>query len=46
MSPIDRCGEIVMMYAKLHTCDLDLPDATLTPGDDFYVCDFTQSVGT
>jgi N-carbamoylputrescine amidase len=39
VSLIDRHGEIVMTYAKVHTCDFDLPEATLTPGDDFYVCD-------
>ena len=37
VSVIDRCGEIVMTYAKVHTCDFD-QEAALTPGDDFYVC--------
>jgi predicted amidohydrolase len=31
MSLIDRHGEIVMTYAKVHTCDFDLPEAALTP---------------
>ncbi len=38
VSIIDRHGEIVMTYAKVHTCDFDLPEAACTPGDDFYVC--------
>jgi predicted amidohydrolase len=37
MSLIDRHGEIVITYAKVHTCDFD-EEAALTPGDDFYVC--------
>jgi predicted amidohydrolase len=37
VSLIDRHGEIVMTYAKVHTCDFDL-EAACTPGDDFYVC--------
>lgn len=37
VSLIDRHGEIVMTYAKVHTCDFD-KEAALTPGDDFYVC--------
>ena len=34
---IDRHGEILMTYAKVHTCDFDR-EAALTPGEDFYVC--------
>jgi predicted amidohydrolase len=37
VSLIDRHGEIVMAYAKVHTCDFDL-EAACTPGDDFHVC--------
>jgi predicted amidohydrolase len=37
VSLIDRHGEIVMTYAKVHTCDFD-KEVALTPGDDFYVC--------
>jgi len=33
---IDRNGEIVMTYAKVHTCDFD-KEAALTPGDDYHV---------
>ena len=36
MSLIDRHGEIVLTYAKVHTCDFDL-EAALTPGDRFPV---------
>jgi predicted amidohydrolase len=38
MSLIDRHGEIVLTYAKVHTCDFapDI-DGACTPGDDFYV---------
>lgn len=37
VSLIDRHGEIVMTYAKVHTCEFDW-EAACTPGDDFYVC--------
>ena len=37
VSLIDRHGEIVMTYAKVHTCDFD-KEVGCTPGDDFYVC--------
>ncbi len=36
VSLIDRHGEIVFTYAKVHTCDFSL-EAACTPGDDFYV---------
>jgi N-carbamoylputrescine amidase len=44
VSLIDRHGEIVLTYAKVHTCDFDLPEMLCTPGDDCYVCmlDTTQ----
>lgn len=45
MSLIDRHGEIAMTYAKVHTCDFDVPEAALTPGDDFYVCELDTSEG-
>jgi predicted amidohydrolase len=38
VSIIDRRGEIVLTYAKVHTCDFDFFEASLTPGDDFPVC--------
>src|SRR5918999_3059414 len=44
VSLIDRHGEIVMTYAKVHTCDFD-QEAALTPGDDFYVCTLDTKKG-
>ncbi len=41
---IDRRGEIVLTYAKVHTCDFD-KEAALTPGSDFYVCDLDTEQG-
>ena len=37
VSLIDRHGEIVLTYGKVHTCEFDL-EAALTPGDGFPVC--------
>ncbi|HTF36983.1 MAG TPA: carbon-nitrogen hydrolase family protein [Blastocatellia bacterium] len=37
VSLIDRHGEILLTYAKVHTCEFDL-EAALTPGDGFPVC--------
>ena len=37
VSLIDRRGEIVLTYAKVHTCEFDVETA-LTPGDGFPVC--------
>jgi N-carbamoylputrescine amidase len=45
VSLIDRRGEVVMTYAKIHTCDFDLPEAAITPGEDFYVCDLDTERG-
>ena len=39
VSLIDRHGEIVLTYAKVHTCDFSMMEAACTPGDDFYICD-------
>ena len=36
---IDSKGNILMTYAKVHTCDFTLMEVNTTPGDDFYVCD-------
>jgi len=44
VSLIDRHGEIVMTYAKVHTCDFDR-EATLTPGEDFHVCTLDTDEG-
>ena len=37
VSLIDRHGEILMTYAKVHTCEWGT-EGSCTPGDDFYVC--------
>ena len=37
VSLIDRHGDLVITYGKVHTCDFD-KESALTPGDDFYVC--------
>jgi len=44
VSLIDRHGEIIMTYAKVHTCDFDR-EAACTPGDDFYVCTLDTARG-
>jgi len=44
VSLIDRHGEIVMTYAKVHTCDFD-KEAACTSGDDFYVCTLDTDKG-
>jgi predicted amidohydrolase len=38
VSLIDRHGEIVLTYSKVHTCEFDLESA-LRPGEGFPVCD-------
>jgi N-carbamoylputrescine amidase len=45
VSLIDRHGEMVMTYAKVHTCDFDLIESACTPGDDFYVCTLDTAKG-
>lgn len=45
MSLIDRHGEIVLTYAKVHTCDFDLPEGALTPGDGLHVCALDSAGG-
>ncbi len=45
VSLIDRHGEIVLTYAKVHTCDFSMMEASCTPGDDFYVCDLDTAHG-
>lgn len=44
VSLIDRHGEIVLTYAKVHTCEFDL-ECALTPGDDFPVCSLDTKQG-
>ena len=36
LSLIDRHGDLLFTYAKVHSCDFDV-EAALTPGDDWYV---------
>lgn len=45
VSLIDRHGEIVLTYAKVHTCAFDLPEAACTPGDEFSVCTLDTAQG-
>lgn len=44
VSLIDRHGEIVLTYAKVHTCEFDI-EAALTPGDGFPVCALNTEQG-
>jgi len=44
VSVIDRRGEIVLTYAKVHTCEFDT-ERELTPGDDFPVCALETQAG-
>ena len=41
---IDRFGNCVMTYAKVHTCDFDI-ERNLTPGKDFFVSDLNTEYG-
>jgi predicted amidohydrolase len=45
VSLIDRQGEIVLTYAKVHTCAFDEPEVSCTPGEDFYVCRLDTRAG-
>lgn len=45
VSLIDRSGEIVLTYAKVHTCDFDVLESACTPGDDFHVCTLDTAQG-
>jgi N-carbamoylputrescine amidase len=44
VSIIDRLGNLVLTYAKVHTCDFSM-EALCTPGDDFYVWDLDTNNG-
>jgi N-carbamoylputrescine amidase len=44
MSLIDRHGQIVLTYAKVHTCDFSL-EAACTPGEDFHVTALDTALG-
>lgn len=45
MTLIDRRGEAVMTYAKVHTCDFGVMEASCTPGEDFHVCNLNTRAG-
>ena len=45
VSLIDRQGEMVLTYAKVHTCEFDVEKA-LTPGDQFPVCELETAQGS
>ena len=44
VSLIDRRGEILLTYAKVHTCEFGV-EAELTPGDSFPVCVLETEAG-
>jgi predicted amidohydrolase len=44
VSLIDHRGEIVLTYAKVHTCEFDI-ESQLTPGDKFPVCTLATEQG-
>ncbi len=44
VSLIDRHGEVVLTYAKIHTCEFDL-ECALTPGENFPVCTLDTEQG-
>lgn len=45
LSVIDRHGNVVLTYAKVHTCDWNTDEASLTSGDDFYVSTLNTAAG-
>jgi predicted amidohydrolase len=44
-SLIDRDGNLVMTYAKIHTCDFLETEVHTTPGDDFRVAELDTRLG-
>ena len=46
MTLLDRHGAIMFTYAKVHTCAFDLPEACLTPGEEFHVSDLDTAAGS
>ena len=42
---VDRHGKRVLTYAKVHTSDFKRMEASMTPGDDFPVCELDTAVG-
>lgn len=45
VSVIDRFGNIILTYSKVHTCDFG-EERMLSAGDDFYVADLKTKSGT
>lgn len=45
VSIINRSGEVILTYAKVHTCDFSVERAC-TPGDGFPVCELVYAGGT
>jgi predicted amidohydrolase len=45
VSIINRFGNIILTYAKIHTCDFDV-EKQLMPGDDFYVSELNTDAET
>lgn len=45
ISVIDRHGEIVLTYAKIHTCDFFAMESSCTPGDGFRVATLDTASG-
>jgi predicted amidohydrolase len=45
VSIVDRHGDVVLTYAKVHTCDFDWPEAACAPGDDFPVAVLDTALG-
>lgn len=45
MSLIDRNGELVLTYAKVHTCRFSRGEAAFTPGDSFPVATLDTAAG-
>lgn len=45
LSLIDRHGEIILTYAKVHTCDFFPMESSCTPGDGFHVATLETASG-
>lgn len=45
VSLIDRHGDILFTYAKVHTCDFDYLESACTPGENFDVADLDTAAG-
>ncbi|MFW5743843.1 MAG: carbon-nitrogen hydrolase family protein [Spirochaetota bacterium] len=45
ISVIDRHGEIVLTYAKVHTCDFFPMESSCTPGEGFHVATLDTAAG-